>query len=309
MRKLPYSRSKPERGRARCRRRHPKFDPTNCRITCSHQLDDDHSDLLYSAKLTTPAGNFDAYIYLLFEHLSTQRQMLPLRMMIYVGELLDRRRKQHAGPLPIVIPILICHAPGGWTGPVSMQELFEPPPDSIPGLARHVPHFTLLVEDLAHLGNEQLKRRALAAFPKLALWLLRDARDPTKLLADLTDWVDAFRDALRAPHGMQAVIQLLSYLSWVCTREHYQQFRDKIRQQLPQTEQATMMYAEELIQQGRAEGRAEGRVDLLEQLVLQKFGELPPAYRERLASSTDEQLVRYGRRLLTAETLQDMFDE
>jgi hypothetical protein len=224
-------------------------------------------------------------------------------MMIYLGDVLDRHRKQHPGPLPIVIPILISHAPGGWTGPISMQALFEPDPDSIAGLAKHVPHLTLLVEDLAHLSNEQLQRRALAAFPKLALWLLRDARDPIELLTNLTHWIHVFREALQAPNGMQAMIKLLSYISWVCTREHYQQFRETIRQSLPQTEQTAMMYAEELIQEGLVKGRA----NLLEQLPTQKFGAIPPAYRDRLLSATEEQFARYSRRLLEADSLDAVF--
>jgi predicted transposase YdaD len=74
-----------------------------------------------------------------------------------------------------------------------------------------------------------------------------------------------------------------------------------------------MTIAEQLIQQGRtegrAEGRAEGRIELLEQLILEKFGTLPPALRERLASATDEQFTRYSRRVLRAETLDAMLDD
>jgi hypothetical protein len=72
----------------------------------------------------------------------------------------------------------------------------------IPELAAFVPHFRLLVEDLAHLSNDDLHQFALAAFPTLALWLLRDARDPDTLFANLDHWVDAFHDAIHAQrHG------------------------------------------------------------------------------------------------------------
>jgi hypothetical protein len=60
-----------------------------------------------------------------------------------------------------------------------------------------------------------------------------------------------------------------------------------------------MMYAEELIH--------EGRTDLLEQLLTQKFGPLPPAYRDRLLSATEEQFARYSRRLLEADSLDAVF--
>jgi hypothetical protein len=170
-------------------------------------LDDTHSDLLFSARI----GAHEVHIYLLFEHLSTQRPEEPRRMLRYLDGAWERGRLSN-GYLPVVIPVLVCHVPGGWKGPVEMQALFRPPPGSIAGLAQFVPHFRLLVEDLAHVTNEQLRSRALAEFPMLALWLLRDGRDSEKLLANLAHWADAFRAALRASSGMQAVAQLLRYV-------------------------------------------------------------------------------------------------
>lgn len=108
---------------------------------------------------------------------------------------------------------------------------------------------------------------------------------------------------------MQAVAQLLRYVYWVCPELHYQEFRETIRRQLPESEEAVMTIAEQLIQQGRVEGRAEGRVELLEQLILEKFGTLPSALHERLVSATDEQFARYSRRVLRAETLDAMLDD
>jgi predicted transposase/invertase (TIGR01784 family) len=271
-------------------------------------LGDTHTDLLFSARI----GEHELHIYVLFEHLSTQHPEEPRRMLRYLDGTWERGRLPN-GALPIVIPVLVCHVPGGWTAPVEMQALFHPPPDTIAGLAQFVPHFRLLVEDLAHVTNEQLRSRALAAFPMLALWLLRDGRDSKKLLANLAHWADAFRTAQQAASGVQAIAQLLRYVYWVCPELHYQEFRETIRRQLPESEEAVMTMAEQLIQQGLAEGlakgRAEGRVELLEQLILEKFGSLPPVLRERLASATDEQFTRYSRRVLRAETLDAMLDD
>jgi predicted transposase/invertase (TIGR01784 family) len=271
-------------------------------------LADTHSDLLFSARL----GTHQVHLYVLFEHLSTLHPEEPRRVLRYLDGAWERGRLPN-GRLPIVIPILVCHVPGGWTAPVEMQALFDPPPDTIAELAQFVPHFRLLVEDLAHVSNDQLRSRALAAFPMLALWLLRDGRDAEKLLANLAHWADAFRAASDAPSGMQAVAQLLRYVYWVCPELHYQEFRETIRRQLPESEEAVMTIAEQLIQQGRVEGRVqgrvEGRVELLEQLILEKFGTLPPTLRELLASATDEQFARYSRRVLRAETLDAMLDD
>jgi predicted transposase YdaD len=116
-----------------------------------------------------------------------------------------------------------------------------------------------------------------------------------------------FRAALLAPSGMQALAQLLRYVYYVCPELQYREFRETIRRQLPESEEAVMTIAEQLIQQGRAEGRVEGRVEILEQLLVEKFGTLPPSLHERLASATDEQFARWSRRVLHAETLDEMF--
>jgi hypothetical protein len=102
---------------------------------------------------------------------------------------------------------------------------------------------------------------------------------------------------------MQAVAQLLRYVYWVCPELHYQEFRETIRRQLPESEEAVMTMAEQLIQQGRVEGR----VEIVEAILEQKFGALPPEYRQRLTSATEEQFARYCRRVLAAESLGDIF--
>jgi predicted transposase/invertase (TIGR01784 family) len=273
-------------------------------------LGDRHCDLLFSVRLRNGS---QAYFHLLFEHQSTLDPDMPRRMLGYLMSFWDRYRKQSPDPLPVVIPILICHAPGGWTAPTSMQALFGAALADVPGLAEFVPHFRLLVEDLAHLSNDDLHELALAAFPTLALWLLRDARDPDKLFANLDHWADAFYDAVHAPSGMEALVQLLSYLSWVCTDEHYQQFCETIRKRLPEAEDTVMTYAEKLIEQGRKEGLENGLVQgqtrlLVKQLTL-KFGDVPPAHQATITNATLEQLERYAARVLFVDTLAAVFEE
>ena len=50
----------------------------------------------------------------------------------------------------------------------------------------------MIIEDLMPLSNDDLAARPLAPFQKLALWLLRDARDSARLL----DSFDAWRPAM-----------------------------------------------------------------------------------------------------------------
>src|SRR4051794_28695549 len=73
-------------------------------------------------------------------------------------------------------------APCGWTTSRSLDDMFDPGMLAIPDLAASVPRCSMVIEDLASLSDDDLQARSLAAFQKLALWLLRDARAPRRLL-------------------------------------------------------------------------------------------------------------------------------
>ena len=139
--------------------------------------------------------------------------------------------------------------------------------------------------------------------------MLRDARDASTLQRNLEFWRESFREALRAPNGMQMVAQLLRYIYLVSPNLHFQQFREKIRDQLHETEETAMTIAEELIQQGRMEGRMEGRAEALMRMLVQRYGSVPERYRERFAAATDEQFDRYCRRMFEVSTLEALFDD
>jgi hypothetical protein len=276
-------------------------------------LSDRHSDLLYEVDL----HGAPAFLYVLLEHQSTNDPDMALRMLIYMTRIWERFRKEHPVPdggrvpLPPIIPVLVSHAPGGWTAPRSFEELFEPHPAKIPGLAAFVPRFSMLVEDLEHLSNDDIKALTLAAFPKLVLWALRDARSGPELLRNFAQWGAAMREAWRAPYGVEALGQLLRYIELVCDELQLDEFRAKLRELAPEVEQAAMTIAEQMRREGAAEGRAEGRVEgrvqvLSKQLTL-KFGAIGAEHEALINAATDEDLDRYVERVLTAETLAAVF--
>jgi hypothetical protein len=62
-------------------------------------------------------------------------------------------------------------------------------------------------------------------------------------------------------------------------------------------------------QEGLRDGEAQGRAGLLSSLLVKRFGPLPEAIQERLSQSTNEQLERWGERLLDAATLDAVFED
>jgi hypothetical protein len=172
-----------------------------------------------------------------------------------------------------------------------------------------VPRASLLVEDLTDLSDTDLQARSLAAFQKLALWLLRDARDPVRLLDSFATWTAAMVELLTGPGGSESFATLIRYMFRVVDPVHREVLRAKIRVLGPRAEEIVMTIAEQLIEEGRQEGRQEGRVENLRRLLVVKFElqTLAPAYEACLLTATPEALDRYVDNVLTADSLAAVF--
>jgi predicted transposase/invertase (TIGR01784 family) len=260
-------------------------------------LSDCHSDLLFSVRLRGQP----IPLYLPLEHQSRNDLRMPFRVGVYSMRIGARHIRQFGGPLPLIIPVVVSHAPGGWTAPRSLHELIQPSPASFEGVGQLVPNLKIHVVDLAHLTNEDLKARELSTFPTLALWALRDGRDAPKLLTNLQYWVKEFAELLESLSGRDAVCQILRYVAQVCEQLHYAQFRAKLVEALPELESLAMTIADELIQQGQ--------VTLLVKQLVCKFGELPADLRARIEVATLEQLEHYAEKVLFADTLAAVFSD
>ncbi len=59
--------------------------------------------------------------------------------------------------------------------------------------------------------------------------------------------------------------------------------------------------------EGRREGRQEGEADLVLRQLRLKLGPLEPDVEDRVRSADADRLLEWGERILTAESLQDVF--
>ena len=268
------------------------------------ELADQHSDLLFSAE--TEGTSRRVLVYLLFEHQSSSDVMMALRLLGYMVRIWNRHAQAQPGdPLPPIIPAVLAHAPGGWSAETRFSALFG---GDLGGLADTIPEFAFAVDDLHAASDEQLRSRALADLPKVALWLIRDARDATALLRHLADWAPTLEAIVTAPSGREAMLQLLRYISLVSDDMHLDQFRATLDGLAPVTEEFTVTIAERLHAEGRAEGRVEGRAESL-LLILQARGfQVPDDLRRRIEAITEadllDQLLRRG---ATVERIDDLF--
>ena len=264
---------------------------------------------MFSARI----GDAPVLIYGLLEHQSTADPRMPLRMLAYIVRIWERcDRKSPTAALPIVIPVVVTHAPHGWTVPTRMHALLRPDPTSIPGLAAVVPDFGLVLDDLTRVSDDALRARALALFPTLALGLLRDSHSVAALFGHLEVWASAFAAVAAAPRGMHAFERLVRYLELRLTEQQFDRFRARLTELAPTTEEAIMRFTEQAEARGEARGEAKGRIeaqrDTLRKLLELKFGALDDATLARVLAAAPAELERWLERILTARHLDAVFE-
>jgi predicted transposase/invertase (TIGR01784 family) len=118
-----------------------------------------YSDLLASVPVV--GQDYEARVYFLFEHKSTNFSNTPLQLLRYMLEIWDQYGKtQSAGDkLPVIIPVMITHPRSGWKGR-KLSQLVDVPSDEFKA---YIPDFDYRLydsvkEDPEHYEfNEQLK--------------------------------------------------------------------------------------------------------------------------------------------------------
>ena len=130
------------------------------------------TDLLFSADLEDDR----TYLYVLFEHQSTVDGWMPLRMLTYMVRSWQREREEGARGLSPIIPLVLHHGAGGWTGATRIAELVEVPADLASPLGRFVPDFELLIDDLTRVSESELRSRSMKPLGRLVIWAMRAVR-------------------------------------------------------------------------------------------------------------------------------------
>lgn len=263
-----------------------------------------HSDLLFSVRV----NGKEVLLYLLFEHQSTTDPWMAFRFYVYMGRIWERWRAQHpdAETLPLIAPLVVSHAVGGWTAKTAFEELVSAPSDA---WRAFVPRFSYAVDDLATVSDEELEARLLTSLARVALMMFRDLRrQPVRDALDrMTRWLVDVLSKETPPHLVSAVLQYVLHnrdeieqtevVSWLADIEPAE--REGIMRSI----------AQKLLDDGRAEGRVEGRVEGLRvalrlqlRLKLGTSADLGP-----IDEADEATLVRWAERVLIARSAEDVF--
>jgi hypothetical protein len=215
-------------------------------------------------------------------------------------------------PLTAVVPLVISHG-ADWRAPRTMLERLKLPPHIEVLVAPFIPTSTYLLEDLASYSPEELAARAeLSVSLRTAYFMLQRSRAASALEEELLLIADDLRALSQNPAFHHYLILLLRY-TFQTANGDMDAVHALLRRTLdPSMESQMGTLAEQLIQRGRAEGIREGVLngqrEVLARLLALKFGVLPSAAQERIACATHDQLAEYTLRVLSAETLESVFD-
>jgi len=177
------------------------------------ELAEYYSDLLYKVKLTDGSQGF---IYVLFEHKSYYDRFVHLQLLEYMVKIWRLYIKQQGEKpyyLPIVIPLLVCHAKKEWPDDtVRLASLLSGP---VEDLTEYIPDFGLELYDLHRFSDDEIKGTIIS---RVILLLLKHIRDPD-LQQKLPGILALLKTLMEKETGLQWLEVVIRYLTSVRDEE------------------------------------------------------------------------------------------
>lgn len=276
----------------------------------SEQLDRRESDVVWRVDI----GDGHLYIFLLVEFQSTVDRWMALRIWVYLGLLyqhLVRSDPEIESELPPVLPFVIYNGRAPWTAAREVANLITPGPDE---LAKHRPRLAYVLIDAWRLEGEPPAADNLAA----ALFRLEASQGTHEVREIVAQVAPAF--ARCGPGGLDKVVAEWVRLEILAKRDPdlkipevsgMEDLLKKLQQRPVQVEPWILEAREEGKREGKREGQRQGErqgeARLLERQLRHRFGPLPEDARKRLAQATSRQLLRWGERFVTADSLDAVF--
>ncbi len=267
----------------------------------SGDLRERHSDLIWLLRLHGDGDRW-VYLYLLLEFQSTSDPFMAVRLLTYVGLLLEeiiRKEKLRPGDrLPAVLPLVIHSGRDRWRAPLRLETHFAPVPKD---LKRYLPRLTYLLLDERHLDLDRpgLERNPTAAFFQV------ETNEVGEALPDLYH-----RLRNRLPSGAAELRRDID--AW---------FTGVVHRTVPKTiipegvsfeepsmlEENLIRWRDRAFKEGLQEGRVLGLREALLKLLAERFGRLPERVRSRVEQiDSAKELEGLMRRVLSAKSLEDM---
>lgn len=210
------------------------------------------------------------------------------------------------------MPLVLYHGDARWSAATSFEALLDLEGEALESVLPHVPRFTFLLDDLTEISDQALWGRAMTAMATLTTLLFKHARRSPDLAERLGTWASGFSELLSAPSGLRAVEALLRYAFRVSDHVTPERVQEVLVAAVGnEIQEAVVTAGDRLIQQGFEKGIEQGvdrgRQQLVLKLLRLKFGALPDEVVACVEQGHGDELDRWGERILTAATLDDVF--
>ena len=241
----------------------------------------------------------------------------PARIRLHDAAHIDPALRGTASDLIVEVPRRGgTTADGTERAPASLSALIDLPDVPLDAAVRsYLPSLELVVADLAgpELTREALRASDAEPVSETLLEILQGASGP-EASALFDEWTARLRPLRGEPAGASTLCAVLCCLTHVSAIP-----RPRISaaaEALPEPEKETFMTAaqewmleglEKGLQQGRQEGERAALESTLTRLVRLRFREMPNHLNARIEAATKLELERWIERILTAETLDDLF--
>lgn len=202
------------------------------------------SDLVYRVKLT---DNRSGYLYLLCEHLSQPRRLMPFWLLSYQIKIMKAHLKKGYDRLPLVFPVILYHGKVNYHEPTDIYACFEYPAMAEKHFLK--PHGLI---DLTAMSDEDILKNKWASVMELIFKHVFE-RDVLPIFEKLAK--SEIFEKLEAGGGSHYVLDMVYYTIKTAEVSDPEQFKklfsstEKIREEI-------MTLADQWKQQGMQQGRA-----------------------------------------------------
>ena len=245
------------------------------------------SDLLFSLKL----AQADVFLYLLFEHQSSEDPRMALRLLSYILRIWERFAAMHPTPakLPAILPIVLAQGKRPWKTAPRLEDLISLPAEIADMIRPWQPTLVYRLLELVRIPYEEL-----AGTPEGILTLRALKAEPLDDLLSDALWEESLLFAI-SDSALERILRYIlnAELNVSLLRQRIKTIRSKPLQS------KTMTLADQLRLEGKKEGKTEGKKEGLSEGQLRAFrtavqrnleimhGSCPEGIREALGSIKD----------------------
>ncbi|BBL35776.1 hypothetical protein Nstercoris_02052 [Nitrosomonas stercoris] len=279
----------------------------------SDDLRDRHDDIIWRIRWKNVQGNHQnsawLYVYLLIEFQSSVDWFMAVRIMTYVGllyqDLIRSKAVKTNEPLPPVLPIVLYNGDPRWQAPADIADLITPAPG---GLERYRPHLHyLLLDEGSYHEHELAELRNLAA----ALFRLENSRTPEdvqQVLQALIAWLQSPQQSnLRRAFTIWLKRVFLPGRMPTVAFDEIQDLQEVTNMLSERVKDWTKNWKQQGIEEGLQKGLQKGEAGLLLRLLEWRFGAVSEAISARVKQADSPMLELWSKRILTAQTIEEVF--